>query len=1210
MSHKLLQGVVLFLLAEVCLSLPSAAQDLASVVGTVTDVSGAAIPKAKVTISNPDRGFVREQITSALGEYSAAKIPIGQYEITAEAAGFEKLIRTGITLEVGQTLRVNLQLIVGAVTQSIFVQGNVPKVETQTAALSDVITGSQISNTMLNGRNFTNLALLVPGAIPDNSYDPTAIGYGGSANISFNGGRMDYTTWELDGATTSDDATDSGTSLTTYPSVDSIAEFRVLTSNYGAETGKNSTTTVEIATKSGTRTFHGDAYDYVRNDSLDANDWFANRTIAPPGGNAPKTPLKWNDFGYTLGGPAYIPGHYNTDKSKTFFFWSENWRMYREGTVISSLTPSLRERQGDFSECDPQSANYNAVVASGCALPVVNGVATDTVPVDPNAAAIIGSYFPLPDNGVDGYLAAHSLPTNWREDQIRGDQNINEKTSVFVRFTHDGWNTVETPSSWTSSQYDTVENVYNAPAMTGVIHLTENFEPNLMNEFIMGYSGLTYEIKPEAGPSSPDHSFTKPASWTASNIFAPNSSFTMLPWVSICGGLPSCFIEDSGEFSNGADPYRTADHNFNYKDNAAWVKGKHTVKFGFLLEKVRGGGQIGQVPWGNYSFATSSSITTGNGLADMDLGRIASYTEGTAAIDGTPVGGLGRGYWRATDLEPYIGDDWMATKKLTINIGVRIMYYVPLHDKTKPTYDINFVPNLYNSNVTDLLTASGNVAADPATGHILDYTQFGNGLLECGAPPEPVGCLPRHWQASPRFGFAYDPTGHGMTVIRGGIGIYGGAGGSYNATIDNMSEGNGSGQPPRILSSADYNVNGFQSIQRGLLGVLPSLTGMPSTTSYPSTYQYSFGIQHEFPQSNLLGVTYVGTQGRHLPRQRNLNQIPDGTTTEQVQVLSAPGGSLEPLPDPACDANGNCNVQDILIHNRYPNNFFVPYRDYGNIGYLEDTAVSSYNALQVDFHHVVGHGLTLQTAYTWSHAIDNNSNLFYLTGVDDSNLGRWRSNSSLNRTQVLVVDYMYDLPFFRHASNSLARQGLGGWQITGISSFFTGEPIDFGCGVSGYSSGIGEGVRCNSVGSFKIAKGVTNDPQFGPTPTWFDPNAFSQPTLAQLYSNGEPGMFGYMDRNPLTGPGRNNWDMALHKEFELPWVGAEHSTLQFRLETFNTFNHPQWKGVSAGCNGSPNADGTPAFGRPCGGTLYNLGNGEVSGAWPPRIMQLGLKFIF
>jgi hypothetical protein len=202
------------------------------------------------------------------------------------------------------------------------------------------------------------------------------------------------------------------------------------------------------------------------------------------------------------------------------------------------------------------------------------------------------------------------------------------------------------------------------------------------------------------------------------------------------------------------------------------------------------------------------------------------------------------------------------------------------------------------------------------------------------------------------------------------------------------------------------------------------------------------------------------------------------------------------------------------------------------------------------------------------------------------------------------------VPFFTNSANRFVRQALGGWQISGITSFFTGEPINFTCGVSGYSSGIGEGVMCNTVGNFKIQKGVVNDPEFGPTPTWFDPNTITEPAYSQLFSSGEPGMFGYMGRDALTGPGRNNWDLALHKDFLLPWIRSEHSTLQFRLETFNTFNHPQWQSVNAGCNGSPNVDGSPAFGRPCGGSQYNLGNAEVSSAWPPRILQFALKFSF
>ena len=330
-------------------ALNSRAQDTATIVGTVTDTTGAVIPGAKVTVSNPDKGYIRNLATNSEGIYQAPALPIGDYTVIAETAGFRKLTRSGIALTAGQVQRVDLQLQVGLTTEEVTVTGNLPHVQTETAAISDVVTGSQISNLELNGRNFVALAALVPGATPDNGQDNTHLGLAANIGLSFNGARMEYNNWEIDEGMNNDD-TSGGNSMNTWPSLDSIAEFRIFTSTYGADKGKHAGANVEVVTKSGTKQFHGSAYEYVRNDTFDANDWFANRQIAPPGGNAPKTPLKRNDYGYTIGGPFYIPSHYNTDKSKTFFFWSNEWRKDREGTVISNNVPSLRMRDGDFSE--------------------------------------------------------------------------------------------------------------------------------------------------------------------------------------------------------------------------------------------------------------------------------------------------------------------------------------------------------------------------------------------------------------------------------------------------------------------------------------------------------------------------------------------------------------------------------------------------------------------------------------------------------------------------------------------------------------------------------------------------------------------------------------------------------------------------------------------------------------------------------------------
>src|SRR5262249_54783061 len=206
-----------------------------------------------------------------------------------------------------------------------------------------------------------------------------------------------------------------------------------------------------------------------------------------------------------------------------------------------------------------------------------------------------------------------------------------------------------------------------------------------------------------------------------------------------------------------------------------------------------------------------------------------------------------------------------------------------------------------------------------------------------------------------------------------------------------------------------------------------------------------------------------------------------------------------------------------------------------------------------------------------------------------------------------------------NSSNAVVRQAFGGWQLSGITSMFTGEPMDFNCGVDGYSTGIAAAtatgssptsVRCNTVGALKIKKSTYNDPTFGPMVRWFDPSVLTQPLQSQLLANGQPGMFGYMGRNALTGPGRNNWDLALHKDFALPWFRGEHSTLQFRVETFNTFNHPQWRYISASCGGAPNADGSPAFGRTCGGGPHHARQGAGSRARGPRNIPMGGEVIF
>ena len=475
----------------------------ATIVGIVSDSSGSVVAGANVKVANTQRGFVREITSNSDGEYTVAKVPIGSYEITAEARGFQKLLRTGITLTVNQTLRVDLQLTVGEISQEVTVTGT-SEIETQSGAVSTVITGTQVRELNLNGRNWMSLTTLIPGVSPmnENNYNPVHSGFGSSQLIvSFSGSRVNDSNVEVDGGNINNES-GGGRNNIIFPVIDSIAEFNIATSTYGADIGKRPGASIQIATKGGTKSFHATAYEFVRNDDMDANNFFLNRQVNPLGSSAYKQPLKWNVFGYNLGGPVYIPNHYNTDKNKTFFFWSESWTRYREGAVVSANVPSLLMRQGNFSQCDAGSPNYNPVVASGCKVPINPDnhlpYPGDIVSVDPNAKAMLNGLIPLPNNGPIGYISAPSLPNDWRQENVRIDQNIGSSTRVFGRYTQE-----HHVYQYTNGNYDAALTQAGFGSKNAVVNASHNFSPNLLNELIASYSIVTFNFNALPTSSSP-----------------------------------------------------------------------------------------------------------------------------------------------------------------------------------------------------------------------------------------------------------------------------------------------------------------------------------------------------------------------------------------------------------------------------------------------------------------------------------------------------------------------------------------------------------------------------------------------------------------------------------------------------------------------------------------------------------------------------------
>ncbi len=1148
------------------------AQDLAGIVGTVTDPSGAVIAGAQVTVANAERGFTRTITSNSDGEYSVVRVPLGNYTITVEKSGFEKLLRTGITLDAGQTLRVSLQLKVGSATQEVIVTSDPVRVETETGALSHVVNSTQVGELNLESRNFATLATLVPGAAPAGTgFDPSSTGVLANATISFNGVPGNFNNWETDGTNNVDQGSGSN-SLMLYPSIDSISEFRISTSNYSAEYGKSGGANIEVVTKSGTNKFHGDLFEFVRNDAFDANDWFLSQA------GAPRQPLKRNNFGFTIGGPLYIPGHYNTNRTKTFFFVSEEWRSYRDGTVVNQTVPSARERQGDFSECDPASPNFNDTVSAGglCVVPIDPNTnapfPNDAIAVDPTAAALLSALIPVPNAGVTAYRTAPSLPTYIHEDMFKIDHNFSDKLRAFLRYTQDTDNQDFIPTLWSPANYATVKSRWTSPAISSVLHFTHTIKPNLLNEVIFSYSADVNTVHNFTGFDSPAGSINKPQGFAMQTIFPGNQSQAKLPGIQFNDGVPFQTAESTGFEFDFVDPQ------FAIKDNLIWSKGRHTLKTGFFLldNHINTTTNIGLNTQGYLAFG-SSAISTGNALADMFTGRIANYQEYGKVIGGQLAGGPGQGRWRQWDFEPYFQDDWRVSSRLTLNLGVRYFWLTPFYDAKNPTNDSVFVPSLYNASQQAQLDINGNLI--PGSG--ATYLTYGNGLLQCGAGSIPKGCSHSYRGTfSPRFGFSWDPFGTGKTAVRGGYSL------NWDSSNPLHAGAGFNGNPPTTADLNAFNVVGFGNIGPGPLGPV-GFSDIPTQRKWPEVHQYSLGIQHEFPGHTVLSVSYVGSLGRHLQNNLNINAVPVGETTQNVPAFVGMS-----TPYTGCDTNGNCDVQTALI-NQAPSVFFAPYRGYTGIIMRAPNGNSNYNSLQADLRHNIGRGLTFEAAYTWAHTLDN----IVTNGVDDADLGRWYGTSSLNQAQVLTFNWVYQMSYFNKSPFAAARYLLGGWQLGGIASFMTGPPIDFVCSLNGLSTGIGGPVVCDPLGKLAVKKGKVDDPNFGPTPSWFDPNVIGQVTPDQLAANNQPGMFGSLRRNPLRGPGRNNWDIALMRNFKFD---AERYNLQFRLETFNTFNHPQWNGVNTFC---ANQDAN-------GGSCAGSGFGEVTSAYQSRIIQLGLKFAF
>lgn len=1147
--HALVLGVLL-------LGLPilAFAQE-ATIVGTVTDPSGSVIANVKITATNVETGLSKTITTNDAGQYVIPDAHIGHYVIKAEANGFKAAEKKDVLLQVGDRARLDFQLELGAATETVTVEANAIRVQQDSGEQSNVITSQQMSQIAINGRSIYQLAALTPGA----SSQITGVvntPVGGNASVEFNGMRQNHNIYLLDGGEDDDRGGAGGMSIA--PSTDAIAEFRALTSNYSADYGLSSAGTMTMVLKSGSSTLHASAWEFNRNDAFDARYFFN------PAPN-PVAELRLNVFGFNVGGPVTLGKFYNPDKKRTFFFYNMEWRRLVQGTPASGqLVPDPATYNGDFSSVGTtiKVPSASKVAPSVLFANCPGGVApagivqgspfpNNQIPscmINPNAASLVNAgIFPKPTSG-NKFFGATSAPTNLKEEVVRIDHNFTSKFSVFGHFIAEQVTQNFANSQWSGDNVPTVGDTFGNPSYSAVVHTTYTISPTLINEVAFNYNGNRINIIPFA--STGLSSLALPSGYDSSNsrLFHGPNNLNRIPNIDLNGTTGTHFEISSWPWRNKADDYQI-------RDDVSWTKGTHQIRMGgswAIYKKVQD--LFGQTQ-GGFSFDGSYS---GLDFADLLLGLPNNYQE-LAVQD--------HGFWNNVSWAAYVQDNWRATHRLTLNLGLR-------WDGVPHTYEANnrmgnFYPSLYNpslaatfdNNNTICSGASdpGCTAASPGLGTSPNTILAGvplylNGIGIPGQNGVPKGLVNNHWAAfGPRLGFAYDMTGSGKTVLRGGFGVM------YERIQGNDMYNAG----PNIPFSLQVNLNGVEmtnpslALSTGTAAARPinpaGLTGLAADNyNLPVSYQYSVGVQHALSTRTVLSVSYVGNQGRHQNDYRQINLPPEAS-------LAA-----------------------LLAANAPYQTSGLTYPGFTNINMAENEANTHYNGLQMDLNSQIGRDLTLRAMYTLSKAVDPTtagSGGGDLGGVSNPYAGWVYDNgpSGYDRRNVAVVNFIYDIPVFRHSQSRLVRSTIGGWQVSGIVTMESGLPLNVG--LSGNQGGnfVGGSNRPDLTGSISYEHAVS--PTQAQVIQYINPSAFAFPTL---------GAWGTLGHNALRGPGMDNWNISLFKSFALN--ESRGSRLELRLETFNTWNHTEFNGVNT--------------------TFGNSNFGQFNSTFDPRILQLGAKIYF
>jgi hypothetical protein len=1176
MSLKSFNPKYLFILLVLMAGLPflASAQE-STLLGTVTDPAGAIVPNVTITITSVETGISKTVTTNDSGQYVVPTLLIGHYNVKAEATGFKVEEQQGISLKEGDRTRLDFQLRIGSTAESISVESSAIQVQSDTGEMSQVITGTQISQLATNGRSIYTFVNFTTGAssLQPDFQTPTPVG--GNGSVSFNGNRPAHNLYLLDGGE-GDDRGGAG-SFSIMPSIDALAEVQTMTSNYGADYGLSSGGTIASVLKSGTKDFHASAWEYVRNNALNARPFFFPAPLTVP-------KLNFNTYGFNVGGPVTFGKLYNESKTKTFFFYNMEWRSLIQGGTINQQVPAADTYGGDLSgtsaaaslaslhapyACQVSPTIQTQFAAAGQALSgctagapdatkqvpfMYNGTAGVINPalLDPNAQALLtaggkyGGIFPAA-NGVNAsgnpaFLGGNNSPTNVREEIVRIDQNFSPKFTMYGHFVAEQISQTYGTSQWSGDNVPTGTNSFGNPSYSGVVHTAYVINPNVVNEASFNYNGNRIAILPIG-------LFAAPADFTFNRVFTGPNALDRIPSIQLNGntdGTGSNYTTSWEPWNNKADDYQI-------RDDVSWTKGRHQIKIGgswALYKKIQ---DVFTNTQGNFNF---NGNFTGNDFADYLLGYAQGYSE-DAVHD--------NGHWNNVSWAAYVQDNYRVNNRLTLNLGLR-------WDGVPHTYEANhrmsnFYPGLYNPANAATFDTSGNVcsgptdpgctAASPGLGPspnpiLAGYSFYENGLGIDGLTA-PKGLVNNNWHAfGPRLGFAYDLTGNGRTVIRGGYGlmyeriqgndVYNTGGNvpfSANASYNNVS-----------LSNPNLNIiSGVVASPLALPIPVAGITGINKDYPLPTSSQFSLGIQHALTAKTVISVAYVGSQNRHQNDYREIN-MPD------FSLL------------PALIATGNAAY-----------NSETQYLGFRSIKQSFNEANGDYNSLQVSARGTAFTDLTYQVGYTYSHTNDS----FLGGGSGDLNAvsnpyAGWKYDfgpSPYDKRNIAFGNFVYQIPFLRHAENAILRTVVGGWELAGNVTMSSGAPLNISYGGGVASIVPNTSNRPDLTGSVNYPHTVAE---------WFNPASFTAPT---------PGTWGTLGHNALRGPGRDNWNLSLLKNFVIS--ESRGSNLQFRAEAFNVWNHTQFMGDNNG------------------GIDTNLGDGNfgaITGAFDPRTFQLGLKLTF